>query len=255
VANITFFTQGVDMTDTDISGLADGGVTSSSDTELVFEDSSHLGELHVHGKNFADFDVNEIPHVGTVLGFDLFVFGNEVASFSKLHMDVEVLNGFLGAEDSQGLVEEVLKGNDHVTGSTQDDVLIGLKGRDQIDGNSGDDTLIGGAGGDTLTGSAGDDTFAYASVKESGKKGVDTITDLGAGDTIDLHLIDADSHTAGDQAFHIVAKLKGHAGEMTVVYDAAHDRTIISLDRTGDGEADGVIWINGDHHAFSGWAL
>jgi hypothetical protein len=255
VANITFFNLGVDMTDVDVTGVADGGITSSSDTELVFEDSSHLGELDIHGKHFGAFDENGIPHVGTVLGLDMFLFSQHAANFTKLHMDVETLMGFIGTGDSQGLVNEILKGNDHITGSTDDDVLTGLKGRDQIDGNTGNDTLIGGAGGDTLTGSAGDDTFLYASVKDSGKKGVDTIADLNTGDTIDLSAIDADTHTSGNQDFHIVAKLKGHAGEMTVVYDAAHDRTIVSLDRNGDGDADGIIWISGDHHAFSGWVL
>lgn len=255
MANITFFNLGVDMTDVDVSGAADGGIVSSSDTELVFQDSSHLGELDIHGKNFSDFDGDGIPHVGTVLGLDMFLFSQHAASFTKLHMDVETLMGFIGTGDSEGLVDEILKGNDHISGSTQDDVLTGLKGRDQIEGNSGGDVLIGGAGGDTLTGGDGDDTFLYASIKDSGKKGVDTIADLNTGDTIDLSAIDADTHTSGDQAFHIVAKLKGHAGEMTVVYDADHDRTIISLDSTGDGNADGIIWVNGDHHAFSGWVL
>lgn len=250
----TFFT-GVDMTSSDVFDLATGGIESSSSTELVFHDTSGFGELDVHGKNFGDFDGNGLPHVGTIKGLDLSLFGNPIASFSKLTVDVADFIGFLGTGDSQGLVELALKGNDQVNGSGSADTLIGLKGRDVIAGNGGADILIGGAGGDTLTGGAANDTFLYESTKDSGKKGVDTITDLTAGDTIDLHLIDADTKTGGDQAFHIVAKLKGHAGEMTVVYDAAHDRTIISMDATGDGEADGIIWVNGDHHDFTGWSL
>jgi Ca2+-binding RTX toxin-like protein len=255
VANFTFFNLGVDMTNIDITGYAGGGVISSSSTELDFQDSTGHAELDIHGKNFGDFDVNGIPHVGTILGMDAYVFGNQVADFSKLHMDVGVFDTYLANNDSQGLAEALLVGNDHITGSSQADTLTGLKGRDAIDGSGGNDILIGGAGGDSLTGGAGNDTFLYQATGDSGKKGVDTIMDLSTGDAIDLSAIDADTHTAGDQAFHIVAKLKGHAGEMTVVYDAAHDRTIISLDTNGDGKADGIIWASGDHHAFSGWVL
>lgn len=250
------FFAGVDMTDTDVFGFATGGIDDgATSSELVFHDTSGFGELDVHGKNFGDFDENGLPHVGTIKGLDLSLFGNPVAAFSKLTIDVSAFIGFLGTGDSHGLVELALKGNDEVNGSSDADVLIGLKGRDVIAGNAGTDQLIGGSGGDTLTGGADDDTFIYQAVGDSGKKGVDTITDLSAGDTIDLHLIDASTKTDGDQAFHIVAKLKGHAGEMTVVYDADHDRTIVSMDVNGDQEADTIIWINGDHHTYSGWVL
>jgi serralysin len=124
-----------------------------------------------------------------------------------------------------------------------------------LDGGGGKVGLVGGLGGHPNTGVAGADAISCTSVQDCGDAGVDTITDLDGTDVIDLHLIDADTHTSGDQAFHIVAKLKGHAGEMTVVYDAAHDRTIVSMDNTGDGDADGIIWLNGDHRDFAGWAL
>jgi Ca2+-binding RTX toxin-like protein len=254
MANITFYDQAVDMASADSYITAvQGEVVSSSSTELVF--SNFPFELDVHGKKFGDFDSNGLPHSGLIKGFDLFAFGTPVATFEKMHLQVADFDTFVANNDGAGLIEAVLAGNDRVTGSTAGDILTGLDGRDSIDGRAGGDVLIGGAGGDTLTGGDGDDTFVFLSAKDSGKKGVDTITDLSDGDTVDLSAIDADTHTDGDQEFHIVGKLKGHAGEMTVVYDAGHDRTIVSMDVNGDGKADGIIWMAGDHHDFDGFVF
>jgi Ca2+-binding RTX toxin-like protein len=255
MAIINFYDQSVDMLDTNVTDFAQGGVVSHSSTEVVFQDSTGFGELDVHGRHFADFDSNGVPQAGVITGFDGYFFGTPVASFAHLRLDVPTFNGFVAANDSQGLVDLVLRGNDQITGSSQNDILIGLKGRDHIDGSTGDDVLIGGVGGDTLTGGAGDDVFHYDRASDSGKRGVDTITDLSTGDQIDLADIDADIHTAGDQAFHLVDRLRGHAGELTLRYDGAHDRTIVSFDVNGDATADGIIWLSGDHHDFTDFIL
>jgi len=249
------FNTGVDMTNTEVTQFASGGVVEHNSREVIFQDNSGFGELDVHGR-FGDFDGNGLPHSGTITGFEVFFFGSEEASFSHMRLDVATFDNYLADNDSQGLVEFVLSHNDDITGSTQDDILIGLRGRDAINGNDGNDVLVGGVDGDTLTGGLGDDVFHYDKVGDSGKRGVDTITDLGNGnDQIDLHDIDADIHTAGNQDFHIVKKFDGNAGEITLRYDAAHERTIISLDVTGDGQADGIIWVAGDHHDFTNFVF
>ena len=254
MAIITYYNIGVDMTSADtFVTAAQGDVISSSATEVDFAQGFY--ELDVHGKKFGDFDANNVPHSGTIKGFDLFAFGAPVASFDKMHLSVADFDNYVATNDGAGLISAVLAGNDKITGSTEGDVLTGLNGRDQIDGSGGDDVILGGMGGDQLTGGAGADTFVFSSIKESGKLGVDVILDLEASDTIDLSAIDADTHTKGDQAFHIVSKLKGHAGEMTVTYDSTHDRTILSMDNNGDGTADGIIWVNGDHRDFGGLTL
>jgi Ca2+-binding RTX toxin-like protein len=255
MANITFFNTGVDMTQLQGLTSAAAEVVSSSSTEVILTDSNGFGELDIFGKKFADFDDSGMPHSGKIKGMDLSLFGSEVASFSKLHLHVEDFLNYVAENDAQGLVDDILSGNDQIDGSTDDDVLTGLTGRDRIDGHEGDDVLIGGMGGDKLTGGDGSDVFLFSSTSESGKGGVDIINDLETSDTIDLSAIDADVNTDGDQEFHIVAKLKGHAGEMTVVYDEHRDRTIVSLDTDGDHKADGIIWITGDHHDYAGWAL
>jgi len=72
-------------------------------------------------------------------------------------------------------------GDDVLKGGAGDDLLQGGSGDDVLKGGSGDDILDGGTGDDKLTGGSGDDTFVFKA-----NFGEDTITDLGAGDKIDL---------------------------------------------------------------------
>jgi len=70
-----------------------------------------------------------------------------------------------------------------ITGGEGNDTLTGGAAKDTIVGGAGDDILNGEGGVDTLTGGAGKDTFVFTSVSDSGVS-YDTITDLGAEDTI-----------------------------------------------------------------------
>ena len=112
-----------------------------------------------------------------------------------------------------------------LNGGNSSDQLSGRDGADRIDGGAAGDTINGGGGQDTLTGGSGNgaDTFVYAALTDSAVGSGDLITDLGTGDKIDLHLIDADVTTAGDQAFHFGATA-GHTGDMVATYDAPEDR-------------------------------
>ena len=74
--------------------------------------------------------------------------------------------------------------------------------------------------------------------------------DLEGGDRIDLHLIDADVTTAGDEAFHFGATA-GHTGDVVVVYDAPEDRTVVQLYVDGDAVPDAEILLPGDHPLLS----
>jgi Ca2+-binding RTX toxin-like protein len=105
--------------------------------------------------------------------------------------------GFTGA----GFVTGV----ENLVGSLYDDVLTGDSNANRINGSVGNDRITGGQGGDTLTGGAGADTFVYTSYTDS-SPAFDAITDFNsaAGDRIDLSAIDADTATAGDQAFTFI---------------------------------------------------
>jgi hypothetical protein len=146
------------------------------------------------------------------------------------------------------------------------DVYDGSHGRlvGSIDGGAGDDeliggkkgeVLIGGAGADDLSGGGGADTFAFHHTSDSAVAHPDLILDLQDGDSIDLSAIDADIHTSGDQAFIFVGAFDGHAGEATLAYDSANDLTLLQADTNGDGVADMVVDIAGDHSSFSSIVL
>jgi Ca2+-binding RTX toxin-like protein len=145
-----------------------------------------------------------------------------------------------------------------MTGNVGNNTLDGGAGDDVLKGMNGADTLIGGAGSDILVGGAGADTFVVRqeSMQIAGAIEVDTVNDLltGQGDRLDLSAIDADSNTAGDQAFHLVGAFSHQAGEMTLSFAAGI--TVLSLDVNGDGRADYRMKISGDVHLDSGgWLL
>ena len=124
-----------------------------------------------------------------------------------------------------------------ITARQKQDVLVG---------DGGGDTLIASPGKDTLTGGGGNDHFVFAVLQDLKTTAPDLITDFASGqDVIDISGLN-DRLTAS-AAFHLGATA-GHAGDVTVSYDAAHDRTVIDLFTNGDAKVDGVIWLSG-HHA------
>jgi hypothetical protein len=153
-------------------------------------------------------------------------------------------------------------GKDHIIGSGAVDTINGYGASDLLKGGDGDDIIFGGDGKDiingqdgfdVLTGGAGKDTFQFSSIDDISR--TDEITDLEAGDNINLKGIDANSLVAGDQAFTIVAAFTGHAGQLTIEYDAGKDTTYVTMDVDGDGQADGTINIDGDHRTFNHFVL
>lgn len=99
----------------------------------------------------------------------------------------------------------VLKGAGAInaTGSTGDDRITGNAAANAIRGGLGDDTLVGGAGADR---------FVFGAIAESSSEtAVDAIVDFasngGAGDKIDLSLIDANPSLGGDQQFRFIGQM------------------------------------------------
>jgi Ca2+-binding RTX toxin-like protein len=95
--------------------------------------------------------------------------------------------------------------NNILTGNSAANILIGNAGTDKLTGGGGADQLTGGPGGDILTGGANADRFIFLNITDSGvsSTGRDTITDFKSmkGDKIDLSAIDANTSTAGNDAF------------------------------------------------------
>jgi Ca2+-binding RTX toxin-like protein len=94
--------------------------------------------------------------------------------------------------------------------------LFGGAGTDVLIGGAGNDEIYGGGSADTLTGGLGQDSFRYDDASQSNAIGRDGIQDFTNGDKIDLSRIDADSGTAGDQAFSFIGNsaFSNTAGEL-----------------------------------------
>jgi len=116
----------------------------------------------------------------------------------------------VGNEDLDGtgnFLDNLIIGNagdNLIRGLFGNDTLDGGLGNDTLDGGWGHDVLTGGQGADQLIGGRGRDVFRYTDESESGvtEETMDTIADFRhRQDTIDLSGIDADTTTAGDQAF------------------------------------------------------
>jgi serralysin len=126
-------------------------------------------------------------------------------------------------------------------GARGDDMLTGNVADNRLIGRAGDDVLSGDAGDDRLTGGSGADTFVFTVAGRG-----DRITDFGRGaDRIDLAALDADSTTAGDQAFVLLetGPFTGQAGELRIVAGDGSARLLGDLD--GDGVADLRITVTG----------
>lgn len=147
-----------------------------------------------------------------------------------------------------------IKNFQDVAGSvTADDILVGGAAKEELDGGGGNDVIAGGGGADNLSGGTGNDIFAYLHIADSGNTIAtrDVIHDFegagaAGGDVIDLGAIDADTKTAGDQAFHLIGAdtpFTHAAGELRWVHTPTD--TIIQGDVNGDGKADFSIDVVG----------
>lgn len=150
--------------------------------------------------------------------------------------------------------------NDVIFGDNAANILIGGAGNDRLYGRGGGDTLDGGNGNDillgngvqdTMTGGNGADIFRFHSENDShsGLNNRDVITDFETGvDRVDIANIDADTTTAGDQAFTFIGltgSFTGTAGELRYTRSTAHNFTLVQADVDGDGIADMQIELDG----------
>ena len=122
-----------------------------------------------------------------------------------------------------------------------------------ITGNAAANVILGGGGADVLTGGAGADIFKFTALSDSTAAAGDLIMDFSGkkggahpqGDKIDLSAIDANSGTGANEAFTLVNKFNGHAGQAYYSYDSHAGTTDVYLDVNGDKVADMVIHLEG----------
>jgi Ca2+-binding RTX toxin-like protein len=144
------------------------------------------------------------------------------------------------------------EGDDTLLGGNGNDSLLGGSGNDTLTGGTGNDLLEGGAGFDRLEGNAGSDTFRWRPGDLDGGA-IDTILDFNARqDVIDLSMLDANSRTAGNEAFRFIGSnaFRGVAGELRV--ETSGGMTKILGDVNGDRIADFTLEIVGLHDFTNG---
>ncbi|OWJ66260.1 calcium-binding protein [Inquilinus limosus] len=173
--------------------------------------------------------------------------GTDTASYyiGAAGVTVNLATGAGSGGDAQG---DTLTGIENVSGSQGSDILVGNSVANTLQGWSGNDVLTGAGGKDTLTGGAGADRFVYASTTHSVVgANADRITDFrhAQGDRIDLSAIDANTGTAGNQAFTFIGTglYTHHAGELR--FAVSGGVTTIAGDVNGDGTTDFHIQLTG----------
>jgi Ca2+-binding RTX toxin-like protein len=240
---------------------------------LSFFDDNQTGSFPDHPSPRIKFKLGDtgpqVTQAGTITaqGFENLAGGNWNDKLSGDAHD-NVMAGDWGSDRLRGA-----NGNDTLWGDAfvnpdgslfeSGDVVEGASEyNDTLLGGRGNDTLIGNFGADVLLGGPGVDTYKFIDALDSTvATGVDTIAGLQQRDVVDFSAIDADGDaTNGDSAFVLVDTFSGtpdahSAGELTIGYDAVSDMTFFKADIDGDGTADMLINVNGDHRDFTNFAL
>ena len=236
-----------------IQALNTGATLTDSFTAHSFDGTAdQLVTVTIHGVNEPVVsDPNDYDNLVTATG-GVTINGTTGADTLYGTTGNDTINGNNGADIIYGGA-----GNDIIHGNSQDDTIYAGSGndtvfgdaqKDRIFGGSGNDVIDGGAGQDTLTGGLGADTFVFSALTDSDKNSAasDIITDFQHGvDKIDLHLIDANTVAAGDQAFAFVAAPHADTIANSVTWSESGGNTIIHIDVDGDTTPDMQIVLTG----------
>lgn len=178
--------------------------------------------------------------------------GIDTASYAEAQGKV-VVNLQTGLSSGADGVD-TLSGIENLAGSAFSDQLTGNGLANELNGAAGKDRLTGGGGADLLIGGAGKDRFVFLSTADSIDGARDLISDMLAGDILDLSAIDANEGVSGNQAFVFAASLTGAAGQYTVSFNEG--QSLLEADTDGDGLADLSILFTGDVRGLMGaWVL
>ena len=130
-----------------------------------------------------------------------------------------------------------------LSGSSNDDVMLGTDGTDNIQAGAGDDTIIGGAGDDTITGGAGDDTITGGAGDDTiiGGEGDDLLTGGSGADVFQFN--DGDEGTVDSPAVDTIEDFNIEEGDVLDLSDMLVGESVETIDAFldfGTVEEDGV---------------
>jgi Ca2+-binding RTX toxin-like protein len=151
---------------------------------------------------------------------------------------------FALAHTTEGYLNEGYDGPEVLFGAGGNDSIFGEGGADSIDAGAGDDHIIGGAGVDHLIGGKGADTFFYRDGDLLGPATREVIADFSERqhDRIDISAMDADTTTAGNQAFTLIDGAFTAAGQISITEQAAGD-WLVAFNTDADAKAEYVLEV------------
>ncbi|HEV2745807.1 MAG TPA: sulfatase/phosphatase domain-containing protein, partial [Allosphingosinicella sp.] len=168
------------------------------------------------------------------------------------HFEELRLYGAAQAGTGNGLANVITgtAGDNQLAGAGGDDTLRGGGGGDRMNGGAGNDRVDGGSGRDIMQGNDGADVFLFDDGDSAATRSeADVIVDRAAGDRIDLRAVDASSSAAGDDAFTFIGRraFSGGGEGAELRYRQVGGNTFVEGDVDGDGLADLMIRLNGEH--------
>ena len=134
--------------------------------------------------------------------------------------------------------------------------LTGSLDNNRIIGNSGTNIIDGSYGKDTLTGGGGLDVFIWSNINEIGLSNFDPdiVTDLNRaeGDLLHFTNMDANETVAGDQNFTFIGQA-GFTAPGQINWFTNGTDTFIQLNTNADPTVDGIIQVLGVHTVDASW--
>lgn len=193
---------------TKLSISSEGGVTHSFDSASMNSFSGSINSINFTNK----VTLNDGSDINSRL------YSYQSASDLNASGLNDFFSGPVAGVSLSAFLEEILKGDDKITGSSKDENnLYGGAGNDNMTGNSGNDLLMGGTGNDTLKSMAGIDQLY-------GDQGDDRL-DGGAGND-ELYGGDGNDHLSGSNGDDI---LIGGTGKDTLKGSAGADKFSFSF--------------------------
>ncbi|MBX9683731.1 MAG: tandem-95 repeat protein [Hyphomicrobium sp.] len=140
------------------------------------------GNDHLFGQAGDDFffgeDGNDVYSGGS--GYDTLSYASANSAISADLGKKIIVGADTGTDTIKGAAIE------KIIGTSFADTFNGSSGVDRVDGGGGNDYFRGFAGSDIFTGGAGADKFYWDKADVGSNRGVDHITDFGAGDVLDF---------------------------------------------------------------------
>ncbi|HGW5537069.1 serine 3-dehydrogenase [Pseudomonas aeruginosa] len=220
-----------------IQSLYGANMTTRTDN-TVYGFNSNAGRDFYSVSNDDSVPIFSVWDAGGVDTFDFSGFSED----QKINLNEASFSNIGGLTGNVSIASGVALEN--AIGGSGNDLFIGNASANILIGGSGNDVFWGGEGADTFNGGDGLDTFVFTDLVESTSTQIDRILDFTSGeDRIDLSGMPEFSTTALSLQF--VDAFSSAAGQIILSFDDAVNTSSLSIDFTGDNQADFALQIIG----------